>query len=224
MKDDFPSIGGMGSQPGSNIPNRSAGCDEQKARPGVLLTIIGGGAGTLILLLLALVHGGGRPSVAKIASKDAGPAASAYKQSGTIASTTTGGSPAESPASATALQSTSARASKGGSWTSVEEKWGIQITGLRLAMGGAAVDLRYKVVDADKATGLMKLTDGPYVIDHTSGKTLAVPFQKENQTQQKLVSGKSYFALLPNEGAAVQPGHKVTVAIGSTLQSDLTIE
>lgn len=186
--------------------------------------IIGGGAGTLVLLLVAFLYGGGHPNVAKVASKAGGnlPAAVAKPASvGSISSATL--SPA-APAARSNAQAGSTRTSNGGDWKSVEEKWGIQITGLRMAMGGAAIDLRYKVTDADKATSLMKLTDGPYVIDHTSGKTLAVPFQKENQTQQKLVSGKSYFALLPNEGAAAKSGHKVTVAIGSTLQSDLTIE
>jgi hypothetical protein len=106
----------------------------------------------------------------------------------------------------------------------VEDQWGVRISGLRLALGGAALDLRYIVVDAGKATNLFSLQRGPFLIDENKGKTLEVPFQRENQTSQKLVAGKTCFALLPNKGQVVSSGDKITVVIGNTRQRDLVVE
>lgn len=106
----------------------------------------------------------------------------------------------------------------------VEEQWGIQITGMRVALGGNGLDLRYKVIDPVKATNLLHLKEITYVVDQESGKALALPFQRENQTSQKLVAGKTYFALLSNKGQVVKPGSKVTVAIGNNVQRDVLVE
>lgn len=107
---------------------------------------------------------------------------------------------------------------------SVEEQWGIEITGIRVALGGNGLDMRYKVVDPGKATGLPRLREQTYIVDQASGKTLALPFQRQNQTPQKLLAGKTYFTLLPNHGQLVQPGDKVTVAIGQSQKRDVTVE
>lgn len=108
--------------------------------------------------------------------------------------------------------------------TAVEEHWGIQINGVRVALGGNGLDLRYTVVDPAKATNLFHLQEGTYVIDQASGKAIHVPFQKENQTSQKLVAGRTYFALLPNKGQVVRTGSKVTVAIGNTRERDVLVQ
>lgn len=108
--------------------------------------------------------------------------------------------------------------------TAVEEHWGIQINGVRVALGGNGLDLRYTVVDPSKATNLFHLQEGTYVIDQTSGRAIHVPFQKENQTSQKLVAGRTYFALLPNKGQVVRAGSKVTVAIGNTRERDVLVQ
>ncbi len=111
-----------------------------------------------------------------------------------------------------------------GSAESMEERWGITITGMRIAMGGNGLDLRYKVLDSAKATNLLHMQDGTFVIDQNSGESIPVPFQRENQTSQKLVTGKTYFALLSNKGQVVKPGNKVTVAIGNSRTQDVTVQ
>jgi hypothetical protein len=107
---------------------------------------------------------------------------------------------------------------------SVEDRWGLQITGMRLAFGGKGLDLRYKVLDPAKATNLLHMQGITYIIDQASGKSIPLPFQRENQTSQKLVAGKTYFALLSNKGQVVKQGSKVTVVIGNSREKDVMIE
>ena len=107
---------------------------------------------------------------------------------------------------------------------SMEDQWGIQITSMRVGFGGNGLDLRYKVTDPVKAANLLHLKEITYIIDQGTGKAIPLPFQKENQTSQKLVAGKTYFALLSNKGQVVKPGSKVTVAIGNSREQDVMVE
>jgi hypothetical protein len=99
---------------------------------------------------------------------------------------------------------------------SIPDRWGIEITRLSVAAGGKALDLRYKVVDSTKAASMLYLTNFVYIFNHSNSRALVVPFQRENQTSQKLVAGKTYFALLPNSGERVKSGNEVTVVLGGS--------
>jgi hypothetical protein len=108
----------------------------------------------------------------------------------------------------------------------IPAQWGIEITSVGVAAGGNALDLRYKVLDAAKASSMLFLTNTVYVLDESSGKALVVPFQRENQTSQKLVTGKTYFTLLPNrgdKGERVATGSKVTVILGNSRTEHLVV-
>lgn len=106
---------------------------------------------------------------------------------------------------------------------SIPEHWGIEITKLGVAAGGKALDMRYKVLDVAKATSLLYLTNYVYVFNHANQKVLIVPFQRENQTSQKLVAGKTYFTLLPNKEERVTSGSTVTVVVGGSRAENLLV-
>ena len=59
--------------------------------------------------------------------------------------------------------------------SSMKEKWGIAITGLKMTADGHMLDFRFKVVDAEKARPIFKRQTKPYLIDQASGKALRVP-------------------------------------------------
>ena len=105
----------------------------------------------------------------------------------------------------------------------IPQQWGIEITRVGVAANGNAIDLRYKVRDAAKASSMLFLTNTVYVLNESSGKALVVPFQRENQTSQKLVAGKTYFTLLPNKGERVTAGSKVTVILGNSRTEHLVV-
>jgi hypothetical protein len=107
------------------------------------------------------------------------------------------------------------------------EKWGIEITGLRMTAAGNMVDFRYKILDARKAAPLFKRKTKPYLIDHASGKVLAVPntakvgpLRNSNMPKQ----GRIYWMFFGNTHRLVKAGSKVTIEIGDFKAENLVIE
>jgi len=107
---------------------------------------------------------------------------------------------------------------------SISDHWGIEITKVSVAAGGKALDLRYKVTDVARATSLLFLTNFVYIYNQSNEKALLVPFQRENQTSQKLVAGKTYFTLLPNKEERVKSGSTVTVVVGGSRAENLVVD
>ena len=109
---------------------------------------------------------------------------------------------------------------------SIEERWGIQITGIRQTAAGHMLDFRYRVVDSDKARPLFLRQTKPYLIDQASGKVLAVPTTAKVgplRTSDKPREGRIYWMFFANPGV-VKAGSKVTVVIGDFKAEDLTVE
>ncbi len=106
---------------------------------------------------------------------------------------------------------------------SIPDRWGIEITKVSVAARGKALYLRYKVIDVAKATSMLYLTNFVYIYNPGNEKALIVPFQRENQTSQKLVAGKTYFTLVPNINERVKSGSTVTVVLAGSRAEDLVV-
>jgi len=110
---------------------------------------------------------------------------------------------------------------------SMEEKWGIQIAGIRLTASGFMLDFRYRVIDAKKAAPLFDRATNPYLIHQETGAKFMVPnppktgpLRTSNEPQQ----GRVYWMFFGNPGRYVKPGDKVTVVIGDFKAENLTVE
>ncbi len=110
----------------------------------------------------------------------------------------------------------------------LENRWGIQVSSVRLSAQGNMVDFRYKVVDPDKAAELGDPEARPVLLDQASGARLLVPKTPKvgplRQTAQKPEAGKVYFMLFANPGKLVKTGSRVAVAIGDFRVENLTVE
>jgi hypothetical protein len=125
----------------------------------------------------------------------------------------------------------------------LEVQWGIQIAGLELAIGGSAVDLRYKVVDPEKAALLAECNTAPYLIDQASGAKIPMtPSEKEGAFPQRsrarmarqagafppspnrLMIDKINSILFPNLDRKVRSGSKVVLVLGNSRTDALTVE
>ena len=129
----------------------------------------------------------------------------------------------------------------------LEEKWGIQVSNLRLGMGNSVVDLRYKVVAPEKAALLTRDSHTVYLIDQASGakiqmlgrpqegtwstnvrpRTAARMLHQAGEfppTPNRLVAGKIYSLLLPNAGGTVKSGSKVALVVGDLRLENLIVE
>lgn len=109
---------------------------------------------------------------------------------------------------------------------SMKEKWGIEITSIRMAVDGHMVDFRYRVLDAEKAKTLFVRANKPYLIDQASQKVLAVPSIGKVgplRTSNKPQEGRIYWMFFGNKGGLVKPGSKVTVTIGDFRVENLVV-
>ncbi len=94
-----------------------------------------------------------------------------------------------------------------------EAKWGIRITLIGVTADGGLVDLRYQVIDAQKAgTIATDKTTVPTLIDEQTGTEIASSVM--SHSKHVIVAGQTYFQLYRNPQGAIQHGHPVTVKIG----------
>ncbi len=111
---------------------------------------------------------------------------------------------------------------------SLEDRWGIKVLSIRQSAGGYMLDFRYRIIDPDKASQLMRRKDKPYLIDQASGARFMVPSSPKigpmRQTSVKPIPNRNYFILFANPGKYVKPGNKVTVVIGEFKAEDLIVE
>jgi len=110
---------------------------------------------------------------------------------------------------------------------SMEEKWGIQIVGIRLSAAGYMLDFRYHVLDPEKAAALFDRKTKPYLIDQASGAKFMVPSPPKVgplRTSDPPQADRTYFILFANPGKYVKQGNEVTVVIGAFRAENLTVE
>jgi len=108
----------------------------------------------------------------------------------------------------------------------MSEKWGIEITRLHLTANGYMIDLRYRVLDADKAGELFVRKNKPLLIDQKSGKVLTVPNMGKIgslRTSNKPKEGKIYWMFFNNISGLIHSGSKVTVVIGTFRAEGLVV-
>lgn len=109
----------------------------------------------------------------------------------------------------------------------LELKFGIQVSALQLSGKGTLIDLRYRVLDPQKAAALGGARSKPVLIDQASGAKLHVPsMPKVGQLRSRpenLQKGKIYTALFSNPQRLVSRGSKVTVVFGEMRAVDLVV-
>jgi hypothetical protein len=107
----------------------------------------------------------------------------------------------------------------------LEERWGVEIVGLRLTAANYMLDFRYKVLDPDKAAPLFYRANKPKLIHRGSGAELEVPRPAKTgplRPTNPPEAGRTYFMFFANPGV-VQAGDEVTITIGD-FEADVVVE
>jgi hypothetical protein len=107
------------------------------------------------------------------------------------------------------------------------EKWGIEVTSIRMSVHNYMVDFRFRVLDAKKADALFVRQTKPYLVDQKTGKVLAVPNTAKVgplRNSNKPKEGKIYWMFFGNRGKLVKAGDKVSVVIGEFKAENLVVE
>lgn len=99
-----------------------------------------------------------------------------------------------------------------------EERFGLAVTLVGVTASGGIVDVRFKVLDADKARSTLQDEKNMPVLN-VEGSTVT-PMMRDTAIQdQDLEVGKAYYILYSNPRGVVKPGTPVSVAVG-----DLVLE
>ncbi len=95
----------------------------------------------------------------------------------------------------------------------IEEKFGVRFTFLAVTAGGGMVELRYRVVDEDKAANFGHFTEtAPLLISEENGDFVDVTIMGLHN--HRVEPGRTYYILYRNTKNALKSGYPVTIAIG----------
>ncbi|MEZ4621618.1 MAG: hypothetical protein R2867_39800 [Caldilineaceae bacterium] len=97
----------------------------------------------------------------------------------------------------------------------LEERFGVRVTLIAVTAAGGIVDLRYRVLDKNKAEFLLgDPSNTPKLISDERGITLLPPGHATKHGT-RLENDTSYYTFYPNTQTAVEPGMPVSVVFGS---------
>jgi hypothetical protein len=94
------------------------------------------------------------------------------------------------------------------------EKVGVRIVQVAVTGGGGLIDLRYQVVDPDKAVALHDDDIPPALIDDTTGVVVDQLLMGHSHTGE-FASGQTYYLIFENPGNLVQRGSTLSVLLGN---------
>lgn len=96
----------------------------------------------------------------------------------------------------------------------IEERYGVQFTMVGVTADGGLLDLRFTVLDSDKAMAMHQDPSiQPYIIDEATGTKIASSPTMSHK--HALEVGRTYFELYRNPTGLVEPGRLVTVVVGA---------
>jgi hypothetical protein len=103
----------------------------------------------------------------------------------------------------------------------LEQRNGVRIAHVTLSAGGGLLDVRYQVVDPDKAVVLHETR--PELVDETTNVVVDRLFMG-HQHGGVFHAGQTYFFLFENPGNLVQRGSSVTVVLGRVRLPHVPVE
>jgi len=103
-------------------------------------------------------------------------------------------------------------------------RYGVDVNLVAVTAAGGLVELRYQVVDADKASPILHDADlAPALVDEESGKTLVMSAPPHRHSG-RLQLGATYFFLLANANNALHEGDRVTLVIGDARLEHIPVQ
>lgn len=101
------------------------------------------------------------------------------------------------------------------STATLEARYGLKVTRIAVTGGGGLVELRFTVLDAEKAKLLLRDQQStPRLVAEDSGHTLYAP-QQSSWRNVRVQQGAQCFVLFPNVRTAVKSGTRVALAFGA---------
>ncbi len=94
------------------------------------------------------------------------------------------------------------------------EKSGVRLVYVAVTGGGGLIDLRFQVVDPDKANAVHEEATPPTIIDETTGLVVNELLMGHMHTAP-YTAGQTYYLIFENPGNILQTGNRVSVLLGN---------
>src|SRR3990172_2056720 len=98
------------------------------------------------------------------------------------------------------------------SQSAFETATGVRIVRVALTAGGGMIDLRYQVIDPQKALIIHDEGNFPAIVDEASGAIINTPWMNHSHSGE-YQAGVTYYTLMMNSGGVLSRGSKVTVVL-----------
>ena len=104
----------------------------------------------------------------------------------------------------------------------VEDRFGIRFTSAAITAGNGMIQLRYQVLDAQKAGALH---DTPPVIVRGDGTVFDAPgIPGHSHSKNTADAGRAGYVLLANSSGGIRPGMVVTIKVGDIVLKGVKVD
>lgn len=107
------------------------------------------------------------------------------------------------------------------------EKLGVQIASIRLTGADHFVDMRYRILDPDKASAFLDRNQPMFVVEQSTGTSHPVTRNKLGPMRasgMKPELNRQYTVMFSNVNKAIKAGSKVALLVGNQRIEGLTVE
>jgi hypothetical protein len=110
------------------------------------------------------------------------------------------------------------------------EHLGVRVQGVRLNASGYVVDVRYRVLDPEKAKPLLDRKVRPVLVDESTGNRYYVPAPpivgslRQTSRNKVVHTDRNYFILFANPDKQLQVGSRVSLYVGHQKLDGLRVE
>jgi hypothetical protein len=104
-----------------------------------------------------------------------------------------------------------------------EEKTGVQIVRVAVTGRGGIVDLRYRVIDADRSGIVHDPNELPAILDQETGEVIGDAFMSMWHHHEFPKAGVVYYQLFVNREGLIRPGKRVAVRLGGVTLKDVPV-
>ncbi len=111
----------------------------------------------------------------------------------------------------------------GMSQTAFTEATGVRILRVNSTAGGGMIDMRYQVVDPDKAVIVHDTKNQPSLLNEATEQAIDRPFH-DHSSRSQLRAGATYNEILVNESGVIKPGDRVTIFIGQARLEHVVVQ
>lgn len=110
----------------------------------------------------------------------------------------------------------------------LEDQWGVKVVSVRLTAANNLINMKYRMIDADKVYSMVKLKDKPYLVHQDSGRRFTVPRLPKvgslASNYRKAGPDRTLFTMFTNVGQTIKRGDKITIVMGKIRIKDVVME